>query len=160
LGASLWWQGNAKGAQDEFTALLARNNRARLAPTTYPPKMVADFEELRQNLVRLGVLHPEVAELPDGVPPLAVTLYPLGVGQFANRQPWRGSAFLAAEAALGSLSVAAWLQAYDQRLRGESSSRAVAVEVLSGAAFLLVTGWGILDAVMQRRDSLEAQLAP
>jgi hypothetical protein len=160
LGAALWWQGRGKEAQDEFTALLARRNQARLSPTSYPPKMVADFDELRQNLLRLGVIHADAVEIPDGVPPLSVVLFPFGVGQFANRQPWKGAAFLGSELLLGSVSVAAWLRAYEQRLRGESSSSAVAVELISGAAFFLVASWGIYDAVSVRRSQLDRLAEP
>ena len=122
--------------------------------------MVADFDELRQNLLRLGVIHADVIDEPEGVPPLSVVLFPFGVGQFANRQPWKGAAFLGSELALGSVSVAAWLRAYELRLRGNSASGAVAVELISGAAFFLVASWGIYDAVGQRRTKLDSLIQP
>ena len=103
LGASLWWVGSKNEANDEFTALLVRDATHKLDPAVYPPKMIADFETLRDNLVRLGVIK-NVAQAPEPLdlaqpPPFGLMFVPFGVGQFANHSPGKGAAFLTREAA-------------------------------------------------------------
>lgn len=162
LGAALWFQGDTKAALDEFTALLVRNPQTHLDPAVYPPKMIADFEGLRQNLVRLGVLKPDQQARPPELTepgteaPFGLTLFPFGVGQFANREPGRGTAFLVAEAVLGAVSASYYLYNRDLGVRGERSTSAVVTQVSTGTAFFLVTGWGILDAVLRYRKTSEA----
>jgi hypothetical protein len=162
LGAALWFQGDTKGALDEFTALLVRNPQTRLDPAVYPPKMIADFEGLRQNLVRLGVLKPDqqprLPDLPEAPAdvPFGLTLFPFGVGQFANREPARGTVFLVAEAVLGSVSVGYYLYNRDLGVHGERSTSAVVTQVSTGAGFFLVAGWGIIDAIVRYRRAADA----
>jgi len=168
LGSSLWWQGEARQASDEFTALLVRNPQAVLDPSVYPPKMIIDFEGLRSNLIRLGVLTqdqaprpPEPRDLVAPEPaPLSLALFPFGVGQFANREPGKGALFLVAEAALGAVSAGYYVRnTYDGARTGERSNTGDILQISTGAAFLLVAGWGIVDALLQRR-SAAARTAP
>lgn len=166
LAAGLWWQNDNRGAMDEFTALLVRNPQSTLDPAIYPPRMVSDFDTLRENLIRLGVIKadqaPRLPDLPSGPPaaaPFALTLFPLGVGQFANREPVRGTAFLLAQVLLGSVSAGYYLSNRDLGARGERSDSAVAIQVSTGIAFWLVAGWGIADAIVHHKRSVD-QVAP
>ncbi len=159
LGASLWWQGDHQGAQDEFTALLVRNAKARLDPATYPPKMVAEFETLRQNLIGRGELQGEIRpKLPVGPetvaqnPPLVLMFFPFGVGQFANRTPGRGTVFLVGQAVLAGL----WDGMYVHNT-GPHSKATEITQISASAAFFAVAGWGIVDALVRygRRSALD-----
>ncbi|MCB9739869.1 MAG: hypothetical protein H6747_11415 [Deltaproteobacteria bacterium] len=162
LGAALWWSGKKAEALDEFTALLVRNPTARLDPASYPPQIIKDFETLRSNLVRLGVLRPGQKPRPERPratsfePPLMLTLFPLGVGQFANGQTGKGFAFLGTEAVLGGGSVAMYLYNRDEGLSGRSSTPWRTAQVVSGGLFWAVTAWGIVDAIVVRSDLVAA----
>ncbi len=160
LGAALWWQGDVKAALDEFTALLVRNPQVRLDPAVYPPKMLADFEGLRQNLVRLGVIKadqkaraPDVAEVVAPAP-FELMFFPFGVGQFANRERGRGTAFLIAQTVLAGVSAGAFLY-QDQQNR--TSTVSDTVRNASGVGFFVVAAWGIVDAVLRYPRSPEGQ---
>ena len=165
LGAALWWTGRKQEALDEFTALLVRNPPARLDPASYPPPMIQDFETLRGNLLRLGVLRvgqkPAVPKAPPSqwVAPRALTLFPLGVGQFANQQPGKGVAFLASESALGISSVALYLYNRDQGLSSRSDALPRAAQVTTGALFWAVAAWGVVDAWIVRAELADAVAA-
>ncbi len=162
LGAALWWTGRKAEALDEFTALLVRNPPARLDPVSYPPPMIQDFETLRGNLLRLGVLRPDSKpSLPTPPPtpwvaPLPLCLFPFGVGQFANQQPGKGIAFLAAEGTLAAGS--AWLYLYnrDEGLHSRATDLPRAAQVAAGAAFWAVATWGVIDALVVRGDLADA----
>lgn len=154
LGAALWWHDSKQASLDEFTALLVRNPQARLDPTFYPPQMIKDYEILRANLVRLGVLRADqkaapLKRKPPTLPPATLAWVPFGVGQLANDEPLRGAAFMLAEIALGATSVALYnMNALDT---GVDESRR-AWQISTGVGFWLVAAWGIVDAVLQRRD--------
>ncbi len=157
LGAALWWQNDLRGALDEFTGLMVRNQRAKLDPARYPPKMVADFEAQRANLIRMGVIEPEAnvrdPEPPRPVepPPVALLFFPFGVGQFANQQPTKGWILLGAETVLASASVAYYLSNRDAGLSGSKPLAGEVIQLSTGAAFWLVAGWGIVDAWNNRK---------
>ena len=157
LGAALWWQSELREASDEFTALLVRNPQARLDPAQYPPKMIADFDSLRANLLHLGVIkdnNAKVEEVPVPVekiepPPYGLMLFPLGVGQFANRQPSKGTAFLLAESVLGGVSLGIFVgNSYAVAHGGTKSTSAETVMLSTGATFWLIAAWGVVDAIL------------
>jgi len=157
LGAALWWQSELREASDEFTALLVRNPQARLDPAQYPPKMISDFDSLRANLLHLGVIKDNNARVEEVSTPVekiepapyGLMLFPLGVGQFANRQPSKGTAFLIAEGLLGSVSLGIFVgNSYAVAHGGTKSTSAETLMLSTGAAFWLVTAWGVVDAIL------------
>ena len=162
LGAALWWTGRKAEALDEFTALLVRNPPAKLDPVSYPPPMIQDFETLRGNLLRLGVLRPDSKpSLPKAPPtswvaPLPICLFPFGVGQFANRQPGKGIAFLAAEGTLAAGSAWLYLHNRDEGLGSRAADLPRAAQVAAGAAFWAIATWGVIDALVVRGELSDA----
>jgi len=156
LGAALWWHDEKQAALDEFTALLVRNPQARLDPTFYPPQMIKDFANLRSNLVRLGVIRadqkptpPKLRKLPTS-PPRMLAWVPFGVGQIANDEPLKGTAFMVAEVALGATSVLLWQRNSLDRADEVAPTRQV-LQVSTGVGFWLVAAWGVVDAVLEWR---------
>ncbi|MEY3015659.1 MAG: hypothetical protein RIT45_4394 [Pseudomonadota bacterium] len=162
LGASLWWTGKKQEALDEFTALLVRNPTARLDPASYPPQIIKDFETLRSNLVRLGVIRPGQKPRPEKPratpfePPLALALFPFGVGQFANAEPYKGALFLGSEAALAGGSLAIYLYNRDEGQAGRSNTAWRTAQLVTGGLFWAVAAWGVVDAVTVRSDLVAA----
>lgn len=169
LGAALWWQSELREASDEFTALLVRNPQARLDPAQYPPKMISDFDSLRANLLHLGVIkdnnaHVEAVLAPVEKiepPPYGLMLFPMGVGQFANRQPTKGTAFLVAEGLLGSVSLGIFVgNSYAVAHGGNKSTSAETVMLSTGATFWLVAAWGVVDAILHYDKERPALVPP
>lgn len=155
LGASLWWVSSKNEANDEFTALLVRDAGHKLDPAVYPPKMVADFDNLRGNLVRLGVIKADVApQEPSDVvqqpPPFGLMFMPFGVGQFANHSPGKGTAFLVTEAVLAGASGVFYYLNQQDGLKGPGHMSTVnqAVQLSAGGAFFAVAVAGIIEAAV------------
>ncbi len=154
LGASLWWVGSKNEANDEFTALLVRDALHKLDPAVYPPKMITDFETLRENLVRLGVIK-GVVQVPEPVeigqpPPFGLMFMPLGVGQFANHSPGKGAAFLTTELVLAGVSGAFYYLNQRDGLQGPGHMSTVnqITQLSAGGAFFAVAITGIIEAAV------------
>ena len=155
LGASLWWSGSRNEANDEFTALLVRDAAHKLDPAVYPPKMISEFEALRTNLIRLGIIKADAPEqnpleMTTEAAPLGLMFVPLGVGQFANHSPGKGAAFMATEVVLAGLSGAFYLINQRDGLKGPGHMTTVnqAVQLSAGGAFFAVAIAGIVEAVV------------
>ncbi len=160
LGASLWWVGSKNDANDEFTALLVRDATHKLDPAVYPPKMVADFDNLRGNLVRLGVIKADaVAQEPVDLgrqpPPFGLMFVPFGVGQFANRSPGKGTAFLVTEAVLAGVSGTFYYLNQRDGLKGPGQMTVAnqATQLSAGGAFFAVAIIGIIEAAVSWNGS-------
>ncbi len=161
LGAALWWTNKHEEALDEFTALLLKQPAARLDPAQYPPKMIDEFDQRRRRLIDTGILTAEAAAgdpllLPElgrpEPPPLGLMFFPMGVGQFANRQPTKGWLFLAGEALLAGTSMGMYWYNAEAGLSGPRPVRNDVLQISAGAAFWLVAGWGVWDAVSSWRQ--------
>ena len=159
LGAALWWTAAKTEANDEFTALLVRDPAHRLDPAVYPPKMVGDFETLRNNLVRLGVIQAdaipvEQQEAGPEPPPFGLMLVPFGIGQFANRSPGKGAAFLATEVALAAVSATFYVINQRDGLQGPGHMTQVnqITQLSAGGAFFAVAVTGIIEAAVHWND--------
>ncbi|MBI5609941.1 MAG: hypothetical protein HY902_13795 [Deltaproteobacteria bacterium] len=161
LGAALWWTNKRDEAMDEFTALLLKQPAARLDPAQYPPKMIDDFDQRRRRLVDTGILSAEAVAgdpllLPELArpepPPMGLMFFPMGVGQFANRQPTKGWLFLASEALLAGTSLGMYWYNAEVGLSGPRPLRNDVLQISAGAAFWLVAGWGVWDAVSTWRQ--------
>jgi hypothetical protein len=155
LGASLWWSGSKNDANDEFTALLVRAPGHKLDPAVYPPKMISAFEDLRNNLVRLGVIKgeapvPEPADMAGAPPPFGLMFVPFGVGQFANHSPGKGAAFLTAEVVLAGVSGTFYYLNQRDGLRGPGHMSTVnqVTQLSAGAAFFAVALVGVIEAAV------------
>ncbi|MCO4763513.1 MAG: hypothetical protein KC502_18495 [Myxococcales bacterium] len=157
LAAALWWSGKKPLALDEFTALLVRNPQSRLDPAYYPPQMIKDFAQQRANLIRLGVIKRNQKARPGkqvshaAPPALALSLFPFGVGQFANRETVKGIAFLTTEVALAATSTALYAYNRDLGVQGKKSDSAQVWQLSTGTIFWAVAAWGVVDAVLGRR---------
>ena len=153
LGASYWWQGKREAAFDEFTALLVRAPHTKLEPAQYPPKMIDDFEQRRKRLVDTGVIKGDAVAEPEppsanreGAAPLAMVLFPFGVGQFANHEPTKGWLFLGTEALFGGVSVGYYLRNRDLGRVGPRPLSTDIAQISTGAVFWAIALWGIWDA--------------
>ncbi len=154
LGAALWWTNKREESFDEFNALLVKNPGARLDPAQYPPKMVEDFEARRRRLISTGVIKADGLAAPleldprnASAPSYALMWFPLGVGQFANREPVKGWLLLAGQAALAGVSVGYYLSNRDAGHSGPRPLADDAIQIGTGIGFWLLAGYGVWDAL-------------
>ena len=154
LGAALWWTNKRDDAFDEFNALLVKSPGTRLDPAQYPPKMVEDFEARRRRLITTGVIKAdgfapalEIDPRNATAPPYPLVWFPLGVGQFANREPVKGWLLLAGQAALAGVSAGYYLANRDAGHSGARPLSDDAIQIGTGIGFWLLAGFGIWDAM-------------
>jgi hypothetical protein len=154
LGAALWWTGKRDESFDEFNALLVKHPGARLDPAQYPPKMVEDFEARRRRLVNTGVIKADGPSQPldleprtAAAPAYPLMFFPLGVGQFANREPLKGWLLLAGQAALAGVSAGYYIANRDAGHAGPRPLADDALQIGTGIGFWLLAGYGVWDAL-------------
>ncbi len=114
LGASLLLLGRAPEAKACFSLLLALDPSHRLDPGVFPPTVMAAFEDTLRASGLDRALEPTIPGGPRAEPRRAPhspawALIPLGVGQFANRQPVRGALFGGIEVGLFATAAASFL---------------------------------------------------
>jgi hypothetical protein len=206
LGVAELFQGHSDAAAQEFRKLLQVRPTYRFDPLLDPPQVVDLFNGvLRAHEAEVAALEakqreaalarqrdreqceklragPTVVEKRFGRNSFAVNLVPFGAGQFQNGHRGKGWTFLAVEALLAAVSVAAFSTNFavygsnpTRKCRSdygatpcppgeidhtdEDRSRwLLRTQVASGAAFFVAAAWGIADAMYYYRP--ETPLAP
>lgn len=97
--------GDIAAAEAAWSWLLHRDPDHPISPYHHPIEVIGLFESVRSRVKA------ELAALPAPRPPRypAWGWLPLGVPQYQQRQPVAGTVFLVAQAALGTASMALWL---------------------------------------------------
>lgn len=129
LGACYHLLGDKMKAKQQFTMLLALDQKHKLDPEVFSPAMVEFFEEVRREVGIEAVHEPEQRDPPPpkrddkkaadvtvekplpsvkDKPPIALAFVPFGVGQFSNRQPVKGAIFAVAEVGLFATAAASY----------------------------------------------------
>lgn len=164
LAASYWWLDRKEAAEEEFIALLAVDPEHELDAFYHPPPLLQFYADIRDKLVRLGVIRKnnpgDTVPTPVGPSrtlvrtvekhPFVMNLVPFGVGQFENGDTTAGVLFLVGE----SLSLASTIATYFLILdfRKEDPERARAFETAlwasQGVFWGLVVG-GITHASLR-----------
>jgi len=207
LGVAELFQGHSDAAAQEFRRLLQLRPDYRFDPLLDPPQVVDLFNgvlraheaevatlEARQREATLARQRdreeceklragPTVIEKRFGRNSLAVNFVPFGAGQFQNGHRGKGWAFLAVQATLAAVSVAAFSANFT--LYGSNPTRRCRVDlgatpcppqdidhtdenrsrwllrtqVASGAAFFIAVAWGIADALYYFRPETPLALA-
>ncbi len=192
LGVSYLFENQPDLARNEFRKLLELAPDFRLDALLDPPRVVEFFNEIvRQQQSELGDIearikkreaevakrHAQIVERRIERRSFLLNFVPFGAGQFQNQQRGKAWAFLGAEAALGAVSLAAFVTNFalhgvrpfrpclipvvaqpdgqpgvcpeDQvDHAGEDQSRTLTrVQVVSGGLFYVVAIWGIVDAI-------------
>lgn len=195
LAVAHLFEGQPEKARQEFLRLLELRPDYRFDPLLDPPRVVDFFNEiLREQEAQIAALErrrrqaeeaarraqaaasAQVVEREWVRNSLAVALIPFGAGQFQNGHRRKGWSFLAAEAALGGISVAAFATNFlvygaSYRLSCEDSADLARptpscepsevdrgperrsdlllnVQLVSGGLFFAVAAWGIVDALI------------
>jgi len=180
LGVAYFYTDRKDFARRELTALLYVDPTYKLDPVVESPEVYAFFEgikgELRDKLEELRRQKEKEAEakrrpsrevlvtrvVRDRSP--WENFLPFGVGQFRNGQKVKGWAFLAGQLAFGGASLGLFVaQAvqYGIPSRGVPLSDIDAlrtrqvVQIGTGAVFLLLYGWSVIDAYTNQKPKVE-----
>ncbi len=169
LGAALWFVGEKDKAQQEFQLLLRKQSGHELDKFTYPKPLRDFFDDVRNLLVQQGDItvvvepDPPVASPPTVIritqerQSRAVAFLPFGVAQFEQKRVGWGAFFatsqgLAALANIGAYS--AYLAIYDGGDRAAQEALFITT-IASGAAWIGLTIWGIIDGNVAYEPTLE-----
>jgi hypothetical protein len=178
VAVSFFYARKQDRARQWFTALLFLDPTYELNSATESPEVYAFFEGVRKELSRTLAelerqkreeeaerLRPKtqiIVERTIVEPSPWSNFVPFGYGQFRNGQPGKGAFFLVSEAALGGASLALFTyqavsygipSRYDPTIPGEADKLETLqiVQITTGAAFLALYGWQVVDAFVNQR---------
>lgn len=91
-----------------------------------------------------------------------VNFIPFGAGQFQNKQTTKGILFASAQGVTGAISAGIWMYlagsyGLSGQVKPEDASRVLRlqqIEIGTGAAFLGLAAWGIVDALIHYKPSV------
>lgn len=173
LGVSLHVEGNERGAREEFAQLLLLDPGHQLDPFVVPPRVIATFEEVRQQLApRLEESPPpppaRVETRTVEVPHPALMWLPFGISQAALDEPASALALGGLQVVGLALHVVGFVMA--SQVGGENSDPAaqaqfndwVAVQYVGLGGFVAAYGASVVQGgflVERRRRAAEAERA-
>jgi len=171
LGASFWWKKDKVQFRQQYTKLLQEDPDFQLDPFFYPPEMVQELEDLRNQLVELKVI---TLARKDPVEPSVViertikvnnpwvNILPLGGGQFAQRRWGKGALFLSSQLACLGANGGAWLYMYLENPTGDARAAAITTMYAGIGTFAALYLWGVLDsfAGFEREQVIEEKQEP
>ena len=155
VGASFWWKGDKVQFRQQYTKLLQEDPDFRLDPFFYPPEMVQELEDLRQQLIELKVI---TLTRPDPVEPKVViqrtvklndpwvNILPFGGGQLSQRRWGKAAFFLSSQLVCLGANGGAWLYMYLENPTGVSRTAAISTMYAGIGTFAALYVWGVLDA--------------
>lgn len=183
LGVSFFETGQLAGARREFGEALFLDETLSLSTSLFTAQAVAFFDETKEELnkrAREAATTEKLARkqqaLNKAVQNLLVieryrywvNFVPFGAGQFQNGQKGKGLAFFVGEAALGGTSVALWsYQVVRYGYRGkvplgevDTVNTIQVVQIGTGALFLALTAWGIVDSLTNYQYQVKREADP
>ncbi len=180
LGTAQFYLGHRDDARREFTALLFADPGRRLDPNIDSADVYAFFDALRQELntqldeIRKRKLQEQemksrpskeiVIERTINIRSPATNFIPFGYGQFRNGDRGKGYFFLTSE--LITLGASTSLFSYQAIQYGFPTSHVPGsdlsavnafrvIQVSTGAAFLLLYGWSVLDGFSNQQPEVQ-----
>lgn len=183
LGVSFFETGERDGAKREFEEALFLDETLSLSTSLFTKEAVEFFDETKAALSRKAkdaadaqrlarkqqVLNKAVQDL------LVIEHYrywvnfvPFGAGQFQNGEKGKGLAFFIAGAALGGTSAGLYgYQLVKYGLGGKVPLDEVdqvntiqVIQIGTGALFIAITAWGIVDSLTHYRYSVQREADP
>jgi len=156
LAASLWWKKDKAGFKQQFTELLIEEPAFDLDSFYYPPEIVKDFNDLKNHLVKMGIIKVARTEGPTHVvihktvekQSYLVNFLPLGGGQFASGRTGPGLVFMSAQLLTLGANVGAWSYMYYSDATGEDRRLPLYVMYGSLGMFGALYVWGVVDSLV------------
>jgi hypothetical protein len=183
LGAAFFYDKKPDRTRQAFTALLYLDPERSLDPATESPEVYAFFEtvkgELRSSLDEIRKQKQkqrddEVRQKPSREILIERTIHPpgsplsnfvpFGYAQFRNGDRGLGTFFLVSQGVTGGVSLGLFTYqalAYGIPAKYDASTDASTlrtlqyVQVATGAAFLVVYGWSVIDGFMNQKPRIE-----
>ncbi len=160
LAACLWFLGEKGESRAEFVTLLVTQSGHELDKFSYPKPLLDFFGDIRQSLIASGTIKVVVEPPPEPVRKATVlriterehsraaTFLPFGMAQFEqDRTGW--GAFFATSQGLAALANIGTYAAYVSMYQDgdpEVQQALFISTIATGAAWLALTTWGIVDA--------------
>tara|TARA_R110002096_G_scaffold77896_1_gene183121 strand:+ start:16254 stop:17117 length:864 start_codon:yes stop_codon:yes gene_type:complete len=183
LGVCYFETKQRDSAEREFEEALLLNSKLRLDANLFSPEAIAFFEAKRIKLEEAAKAAAKSAQLTRKQQALNlaiqnsvvlekrryyVNLLPFGLGQFQNGQTNKGIAFFAAQTVTGGASVGLWsYQVIKYGLGGKVPREEVSkvntlqvVQIGSGAIFLGLVAWGIVDSLANYEHAVTREVDP
>ncbi len=184
LGVSFFESGQSDSATREFEEALFLDESLSLSTSLFTTEAVTFFDKTKAEIARKSTEAEQTERLArrqqafnKAVQNLVVlekyrywvNFVPFGAGQFQNGQKGKGLAFFIGEAALGGTSVALW--GYQVVRYGLSSGTVPrdevdtvntiqVVQIGTGALFIALTAWGIVDSLTNYKYEIERKADP
>lgn len=170
LGASHWHLDEMAEARQEWQFLLIARPGIALDSLVYPKPLRDYFDQLREELIRQGVISRAQAHTPQGDQPptvlrvtqyvetrsRALTFVPFGVPQFEYGEDGWGTFFATSQGLTALASIGSYVALYALQLNtpyvAEGSSDQALQQTMmwtalgTGVAFFALATWGVIDA--------------
>jgi tetratricopeptide (TPR) repeat protein len=180
LGASNFETGHRAEAKTEFERALQIQPDKSLTDLLFSEGAIRLFDETKADIEARAERDAQLRKLADERERIrrykeslvvvekrtfVVNFAPFGAGQFQNKQPTRGLLFAAGEAITGGVSVGAFLYlAGKYGLNASVPPADVArvrqmqqLEIGAGIAFFAIYGWGVVDALLHYKPSVQIE---
>jgi len=170
LATSMWWRGDKAGFKEQTTELLVAKPEFDLDTFYYPPEMVREFKEFKEQLINAKIIKDGSGEPdPDDQPIEKIiektilvertklrtnpinNLLPFGIPQLSNGDAGKGGAFLAGQTAMLLTNIGSWTYMYFSDATGTARDAAVWTMDGSLAALGGIYLWSVLDAFANYR---------
>lgn len=177
LGVSEWLDGKEDDARLTFAKLILEWPSFHLDELLYPPELVRFYDARRQDMIDLGVVDPNrdpslkkrlvlVRRDVDREVPTIAYFAPLGVGQFANNEPGKGTVVLVLELIGLATTAGTWLAIDGLKddqgfIRAEDEGKATALNALWLAGAVIFAGsyiYGVIDGLVNQPEGPESDL--
>ncbi|MCC6625398.1 MAG: hypothetical protein IT385_29400 [Deltaproteobacteria bacterium] len=176
LAASHWFTSSHDASRLAFGQLLRESPFHRLDEFVYPEPLITFFEDRRRELVQANIIPERPGPGPDPVAPRELvlrttTLYeaptiaylmPFGVGQYANDEDGKGTAFAVIHGVTAAVMLTTWIgietlkvDGSDDIVIGQGDREAKLLNGLFIGAFGVFVAswaWSIADGLASRRD--------
>lgn len=180
LGASNFETGHRAEAKTEFERALQIQPDKSLTDLLFSDGAIRLFDETKADIEARAERDAQLRKLADERERIrrykeslvvvekrtfVVNFAPFGAGQFQNKQPVRGILFAAGEAITGGVSVGAFLylagkyglNATVPPLDGPRVRQMQQIEIGAGIAFFAIYGWGVVDALLHYKPSVQIE---
>ncbi|MEO7734420.1 MAG: tetratricopeptide repeat protein [Kofleriaceae bacterium] len=180
LGASNFETGHRAEAKTEFERALQIQPDKSLTDLLFSEGAIRLFDETKADIEARAERDAQLRKLADERERIrrykeslvvvekrsfVVNFAPFGAGQFQNKQPVRGLLFAAGEAITGGVSVGAFLylagkyglNASVPPMDGLGVRQMQQIEIGTGIAFFAIYGWGVVDALLHYKPSVQIE---
>ena len=180
LGASNFETGHVVEAKTEFEKVLQIQPEKSLTDLLFSDGAIRLFDQTKAEVVQREQRDAQLRTLAEERERIrkykaslvivekrsfVINFAPFGAGQFQNKQPTRGVLFAVGQGITGGVSVGVFLYLASKYglnakvpvLEGPGVRQLQQVEIGAGAAFYAIYAWGVVDALLHYKPSVQIQ---